>query len=65
MNNDPKSARQLFEQSFEQSKKLKCQEGLVQARRAIRRLDIKQYDTAERPSPQPDNSTQSESVPNE
>lgn len=65
MNNDPKSARQLFEQSFEQSKKLKFQEGLVQARRAIRRLDIKQYDTPERPSPQSGNSTQPGSVPNE
>ena len=57
MNGDPKSARQLFEQSFEQSKKLKYQEGLMQARRAIRRLDIKQYDTPQYPSSR-DNSTQ-------
>jgi hypothetical protein len=60
MNDDPKSARQLFEQSFEQSKKLKSQEGLMQARRAIRRLDIKQYD-----APQRDNSTQTGSVSDE
>lgn len=45
MNDDPKSARELFEQSLEQSKKLKFQEGMVQARSAIRRLDNKQYDT--------------------
>ena len=62
MNRDPKSARQLFEQSFEQSKKLKSQEGLMQARRAIRRLDIKQYDTPQHESPQRDNSTQMGSV---
>ena len=62
MNGDPKSARQLFEQSFEQSKKLKSQEGLMQAKRAIRRLDTKQYDAPQHPSPQPDNSTQTGSV---
>jgi hypothetical protein len=60
MNGDPKSARQLLEQSFEQSKKLKSQEGLMQARRAIRRLDMKQYD-----APQRGNSTQTGSVSNE
>jgi hypothetical protein len=60
MNDDPKSARQLFEQSFEQSKKLKSQEGLMQARRAIRRLDSKQYDI-----PQRDHSTQTRSVSDE
>ncbi len=66
MNGDPQSARQLFEQSFEQSKKLKSQEGLMQARRAIRRLDIKQYDTSQHPSPpQRDNNVQTGSVPNE
>lgn len=65
MNGDSKSARQLFEQSFEQSKKLKSQEGLMQARRAIRRLDIKQYDTPQPPSPQQDNSTQTGSVSDE
>jgi hypothetical protein len=54
MNDDPKSARQLFEQSFEQSKKLKSQEGLMQARRAIRRLESKQYDTPQHTSPQRD-----------
>jgi hypothetical protein len=59
MNGDPKSARQLFEQSFEQSKKLKSQEGLMQARRAIRRLDIKQYE------PQRDHSTQTRPVSDE
>jgi hypothetical protein len=42
MNDDPKSARQFFEQSLEQSKKLKFQEGMTQARNAIRRLDNKQ-----------------------
>jgi hypothetical protein len=62
MNDDPKSARQLFEQSFEQSRKLKSQEGLMEARRAIRRLDIKQYDAPQHPSPQRDNSTQMGSV---
>lgn len=65
MDGDPKSARQLFEQSFEQSKKLKSQEGLMQARRAIRRLDIKQYDAPQHPSPQRDNSTQTGSVSDE
>jgi hypothetical protein len=65
MNDDPKSARQLFEQSFEQSKKLKSQEGLMQARRAIRRLDIKQYDAPQHSSPQRDNSTQTGSVSDE
>jgi hypothetical protein len=65
MNGDPKFARQLFEQSFEQSKKLKSQEGLMQARRAIRRLDIKQYDAPQHPSPQRDNSTQTGSVSDE
>ncbi len=65
MNGDPKSARQLFEQSFEQSKRLKSQEGLMQARRAIRRLDIKQYDTPQHPSARPDNNIQTGSVPNE
>jgi hypothetical protein len=65
MNDDPKSARQLFEQSFEQSKKLKFQEGLMQARRAIRRLDTKQYDTPQPPSPQRDNNTQTGSVSDE
>ena len=65
MNGDPKSARKLFEQSLEQSKKLKSQEGLMQARGAIRRLDIRQYDTPQHPSPRPDNSTQSGSMPNE
>ena len=68
MNDDPKSARQLFEQSFEQSKKLKSQEGLMQARRAIRRLDIKQYDAqydAPHTSSQRDRSTQMRSVADE
>jgi hypothetical protein len=65
MNGDSKSARQLFEQSFEQSKKLKSQEGLIQARRAIRRLDIKQYDVPQQPSPRLDTSTQPGSLPNE
>jgi len=65
MNGDPKSARHLFEQSFEQSKKLKSQEGLMQARRAIRRLDIKQYDLPQHPSPQRDNNTQTGSVSGE
>jgi len=45
MNDDPKSARQFFEQSLEQSKKLKFQEGMTQARNAIRRLDNKQFAT--------------------
>jgi hypothetical protein len=62
MNGDPKSARQLFEQSFEQSKKLKSQEGLTQARRAIRRLDIKKHDT---PQPQRDNGIETGSVSDE
>ena len=48
MNGDPKSARQMFEQSLEQSKNLRWQEGLVQARNAIRRLDRRQF---EAPSP--------------
>lgn len=48
MNGDPKSARQMFEQSLEQSKNLRWQEGLVQARNAIRRLDRRQF---EEPSP--------------
>ncbi|KAI0278096.1 hypothetical protein BGY98DRAFT_1097003 [Russula aff. rugulosa BPL654] len=65
MNGDPKSARQLFEQSFEQSKKLKSQEGLMQARRAIRRLDSKQYDTPQHTSLQRDYSTQTRSVSDE
>jgi hypothetical protein len=45
MNDDAKSARQFFEQSLEQSKKLKFQEGVMQARNAIRRLDNKQFVT--------------------
>ena len=51
MNGDPKSARQMFEQSFEQSKGLRWQEGVAQARNAIRRLDRRQF---EEPSPLPD-----------
>ncbi|KAH9998596.1 hypothetical protein BJV77DRAFT_940428 [Russula vinacea] len=65
MNGDSKSARQLFEQSFEQSKRLKSQEGLMEARRAIRRLDIKQYDTPQHPSPRSDTGTQPGSLPDE
>jgi hypothetical protein len=45
MNDDPKSARQFFERSLEQSKKLNFQEGMMQARNAIRRLDNKQFAT--------------------
>ncbi|KAH9039188.1 hypothetical protein EDB84DRAFT_1477997 [Lactarius hengduanensis] len=44
MNGDPKSARQKFEQSLEQSKNLRWQEGMAQARNAIRRLDREQFD---------------------
>lgn len=44
MNGDPKSARQKFEQSLEQSKNLRWQEGMTQARNAIRRLDREQFD---------------------
>ena len=51
MNGDPKSARQMFEQSLEQSKNLRWQEGLAQARNAIRRLDRRQF---EEPSQLPD-----------
>ncbi|KAI0000213.1 hypothetical protein BJV74DRAFT_876989 [Russula compacta] len=65
MNADPKSARQLFEQSLEQSKKLKSQEGVLQARSAIRRLDIKQYETPQHPSPGPNTNTKSGVVPHE
>jgi len=65
MSGDSKSARQLFGQSLEQSKKLKFQEGMTQARSAIRRLDMRQYDTPQHPSPWPDNDTKSGSVPNE
>jgi len=62
MNGDPESARQLFEQSLGQAKKLKFQEGIMQARNAIRRLGIKQYGTSQTPSPQPNSNTK---VPNE
>ena len=65
MNADPKSARQLFEQSLEQSKKLKSQEGVLQARSAIRRLNIKQYETPQHLSPGPSTNTESGAVPNE
>jgi hypothetical protein len=51
MNGDPKSARQMFGQSLEQSKNLRWQEGLAQARNAIRRLDRRVF---EEPSPPPD-----------
>jgi len=44
MNGDPKSARQMFEQSLEQSRDLRWQEGLAQARNAIRRLDRRQFE---------------------
>jgi hypothetical protein len=51
MNGDPKSARQMFEQSVEQSRNLRWQEGVAQARNAIRRLDRRQF---EEPSLPPD-----------
>jgi hypothetical protein len=57
MNDDPKSARQFFEQSLEQSKKLKFQEGMMQAKNAIRRLDNKQYATPPPPPPPPPTAT--------
>ena len=63
MNDDAESARQLFEQSLEQSKKLKWQEGVIQGRNAIRRLERKQFDTQVYTSPRSD--TKSGSVPSE
>jgi hypothetical protein len=63
MNDDPKSARQFFEQSLEQSKKLKFQEGMMQARSAIRRLGNNM--TPQRPSVPLDDNSKSGSVPNE
>jgi hypothetical protein len=51
MNGDPMSARQMFEQSLEQSKNLRWQEGMAQARNAIRRLNREQFDV---PSHSPD-----------
>ncbi|KAI9507588.1 hypothetical protein F5148DRAFT_1203714 [Russula earlei] len=59
MNGDPEFARQLFEQSLGQAKKLRFQEGITQARSAIRRLDIKQ---SQPPLPQPDNKIEPGSV---
>lgn len=50
MNDDPRSARQMFEQSLEQSKNLKWQEGMAQARNAIRRLNRLQFDAPSHPS---------------
>ncbi|KAI0252470.1 hypothetical protein BJV78DRAFT_1281594 [Lactifluus subvellereus] len=63
MNDDSKSARQLFEQSLEQSKKLKWQEGVTQGRNAIRRLERKQFDAQVYTSPRSD--AESGSVPSE
>jgi hypothetical protein len=53
MNGDPKSARQMFEQSLEQSKNLRWQEGLAQARNAIRRLDRRQFEELSPADPEP------------
>ena len=50
MNDDSESARQMFEQSLEQSRNLRWQEGMMQARNAIRRLDREQFDAPSRPS---------------